>query len=65
MVEFRRLGPRSKGISFVALLPDRATNVRTVGASTDDVSILSTLGRVVWTLGSTTDALPPGMVRTS
>jgi hypothetical protein len=35
-----------------------------VGASVGDVPTLSSLGRVVRTMGSTADALPPGMVRT-
>jgi hypothetical protein len=35
-----------------------------MGTSADDVPALSTLGRVVWTMGSTIDAFPPGMVRT-
>jgi hypothetical protein len=64
VTKFRSLGSSSKGISFDALLPSRATNAWAMGASTDDVSTLSTLGRVVHTLGSATDALPPEMVRT-
>jgi hypothetical protein len=35
-----------------------------VGSSTDGVPVLSTLGRVVQTIGSAADALPPEMVRT-
>jgi hypothetical protein len=42
------------------LLPGRATNAGAVGASTDDVSTLSSLGRVVWTMGAAADALPLG-----
>jgi hypothetical protein len=53
------------GLSFDALLLSRASNAWTVGASNDDVSTLSTLGGVVQIGGTTTDALPPGMVRTS
>jgi hypothetical protein len=65
MPEFRRLGSLLKGVSSDALLPGRATNAKTVGPSVDDVSYLSTLGRVVWTLGSAADALSPEIVRTS
>jgi hypothetical protein len=65
MTEFRRLGSSSKGVSSGALLPGQAANAGTVGASVDDISSLSTLGRVVWTLGSVVDALSLGMVRTS
>jgi hypothetical protein len=34
-----------------------------LGPPCDDVPTLSTLSRVVWTMGSTADALPPEMVR--
>jgi hypothetical protein len=47
-------------VSSDALLPDRATNAWVMGASADDVSTLSTVGRVVWTLSSDPNALPPG-----
>jgi hypothetical protein len=46
------------------LLPSHATNAWTMGTSANDVSTLSSLGGVVRTLGATTDALPPRMVRT-
>jgi hypothetical protein len=63
VTEFKRLGSSVEGISTDALLPGWATNVGTVGASVDDVSTLSLLGRVLSTLGSATNALSPGMVR--
>jgi hypothetical protein len=63
--KFKRLGSSSKGVSYGALLPVWATNAGTMGASTDDVSALSTLGRVVRALDSTAQALLPGMVRIS
>jgi hypothetical protein len=63
--KFRRSGSSSTGASSDALLLNWAANVWAVGTSVDDVSILSILGGVVWTVGSTIDALPPGMVRTS
>jgi hypothetical protein len=63
--EFRSLGLSSKGVSSDALLPGQATNVGTMGASADDEPALPTLGGVVWIVGSTSDAPPPGMVRTS
>jgi hypothetical protein len=47
----------------MTLSSDRATNVWAMGASTDDVSTLSTLGGVVQTVDSTADELPPEMVR--
>jgi hypothetical protein len=62
--KFRRSGLSSTQSSSGALLPSRATNAWAVGAFTDDVSTLSTLGGVVQTMGSTVDALPLGMVRT-
>jgi hypothetical protein len=65
VAKFRRLGSTSKGVSFGALLPDWATNAGRVGASANDVFALSTLGRVIRTVGSTADALSPRMVRTS
>jgi hypothetical protein len=63
--KFKRLGSSSKGVSYDALLPNWATNAKTVGAFADVVPAFSDLGRVVWTLGSATSALSPGMVRTS
>jgi hypothetical protein len=65
VIEFRRLGLLSEGISFSVLPPGRATNVGTVGAFAYDVSTLSTMDGVVWTLDSVTDALSIRMVRTS
>jgi hypothetical protein len=62
-MKFRRLASLSEGVSSDVLLLDRAANAETVGASIDDVFILSTLGRVVWTKGSAADALPSGMAR--
>jgi hypothetical protein len=53
------------GVSYDALLLDRATNVGAVGAFVDDVPTLSTLGRMVWTVGFAANALSPGMVRIS
>jgi hypothetical protein len=52
------------GASFGTLLLDQVTNDWVVGASTDDVSALSTLGRVVQSMDSVANVLPPGMVRT-
>jgi hypothetical protein len=60
MTKFRRLGSSLSG----ALLPNQATNAWAMGASTDDVSALSTLGGVVHSVDSAANALPPGMVRT-
>jgi hypothetical protein len=57
--KFRRLGSSSKGVLSDALLHGWATNVGIVGTSTDDVSALSTLGRVVWIMRSATDTLSP------
>jgi hypothetical protein len=65
MTKFRRLGSSSERVSFGTLLPGRATNVWAMGVYADDVSAMSTLGRVVWTLGSTADAFSPRMVKTS
>jgi hypothetical protein len=62
MTKFRRLESLSTGASFDALLPDRATNAWVVGTSADDVSSLSILGEVVWSMDSATDALTLGMV---
>jgi hypothetical protein len=62
-VKFRRVGPSSKGVLSGALLSGWVTNVGTVGAS-NHVSALFALGRVVWALYSTSNALSPGMVRT-
>jgi hypothetical protein len=62
--KFRRLGSSSARLSSDTLLFGRSTNAYVVGTSADDVPSLSTLGRVVPTMGSTADALPPRMVRT-
>jgi hypothetical protein len=64
VAKFRRPGLSSVRLLSGALLPGQATNAWAVGTSADDVPTLSTLGRVVRTMGSTADALPPGMVRT-
>jgi hypothetical protein len=64
-VKFRRSGASSTGASFSALLPDRATNAWSVGASTDDVSSLSSLGRVVRFVDSLANAFSPRVARTS
>jgi hypothetical protein len=64
IAKFRRLGSLSPRLSSGALLSDRATNAWVVGTSADDVSTLSSLGGVVRSMGATTDALPPEMVRT-
>jgi hypothetical protein len=61
---FRRSGSSSTRLSSGALLPGWATNVWAMGASADDVSTLSSLGGVVRTMGTATDALPPGTVAT-
>jgi hypothetical protein len=60
----RRSGSSSAKVSSDALLLGRATNAWAMGASTDDVPTLSSLGGVARTMDSTTDALPPRMVRT-
>jgi hypothetical protein len=62
MTEFSRLGSSSEGVSSSILLPGQATNGKTVEAYADDIP---TLGRMVWTVGSTVDALSSEMVRTS
>jgi hypothetical protein len=64
MTKFRRSGSSSTGVSSDVLLLDWATNAWAVEASADDVSALSTLGRVVGSMDSATNALPPKMVRT-
>jgi hypothetical protein len=64
VMKFRRMGSSSARLSFGALLPGRATNAWVVGASADDVSTLSSLGGVVWTMDTTVNALLPRMVRT-
>jgi hypothetical protein len=63
--KFRRSGSSSIRASFGALLPNWAINAWAVEASTDDVSPLSTLGGLVQSVDSATDALSPRMVRTS
>jgi hypothetical protein len=64
VMKFRRMGSSSARLSFSALLPGRATNAWVVGASVDDVSTLSSLGGVVWTMDTAVNALLPRMVRT-
>jgi hypothetical protein len=64
-MKFRRLGSSLAGLSSVTLLPRWASNAWVMGAFADDVSASSALGRVVQTMGSATNALPPDMVRTS
>jgi hypothetical protein len=51
--KFRGSGSSSVGLSSDALPFSRATNAQVVGASTDDVSALSTLGGVVQIVGYT------------
>jgi hypothetical protein len=60
VTKFKRPGSSSVKLSSDVLLPGWATNAGAVGASTDDVSTLSSLGRVVRTMGATADALPLG-----
>jgi hypothetical protein len=64
VTKFRRLGSSSAGASSGALLPDRVINAWVVGASVDDVFVLSTLERVVRSMDSATNALPPEVVKT-
>jgi hypothetical protein len=64
VVKFRRSRPSLARLSSGTLLPGRATNAWAVGAFTNDVSTLSSLGGVVRIVGSTTDALPSRMART-
>jgi hypothetical protein len=64
VTKFRRLGSSSVGASSGALLPDRVINAWAVGAFADDVFALSTLERVVRSMDSATNALPPEVVRT-
>jgi hypothetical protein len=63
-LKFRRLRLLSARLSSSFLLPSQATNAQTMGASADDVPALSSLCGVVWSMGTTIDALPPGMVGT-
>jgi hypothetical protein len=63
-IKIQKVGSSSIRLSYSALLLGRTTNAWTMGASVDDVPTLSSLGWVVWTMGATTGALPPGMVRT-
>jgi hypothetical protein len=65
VVKFRRTRSLPARLSFSTLLPSRATNAWAVGASTDDVSTLSSLGGVVQIVGSVANALASRMVRTS
>jgi hypothetical protein len=62
--KFRRSGSSSARLSSDALLPGRAANAYAMGTSVDDVSTLSSLGGVVWTMGVTIVALSSRMVRT-
>jgi hypothetical protein len=62
--KFKRSGTASIRLSSDTLLPGQTTIAWAVGASADYVSTLSSLGGVVWTMNTTIDALPPGMVRT-
>jgi hypothetical protein len=64
MTKFRSSGLSLTGALSGALLPDQATNAWVMGASTDDVPVLSSLGWVVRAMDTTTDALSPRMVRT-
>jgi hypothetical protein len=64
VTKFKTSKSSSTGASSGVLLPDRAANAWAMGASVDDVPILSSLGRVVWVINTTTDALSPRMVRT-
>jgi hypothetical protein len=64
VTKFRRSGSSSTRASSDALLPNQITNAWAVGASTDDVSVLSTLDEVVQSMDSAANALPPRMVRT-
>jgi hypothetical protein len=57
VIEFRRLGSSSEGVSSDALSPGRNANVGTVEASVDDVFTFPTLDRMVRIMGSTTDTL--------
>jgi hypothetical protein len=54
----------SARVSSGALLPGQATKAWAMGASADDVPTLSSVGRVIRAMDTTTDALPPRMVRT-
>jgi hypothetical protein len=58
------MGASPPRLSSDASLSGRATNAWVMGASADDVPTLSSLDGVVRSMGTTTDALPPGMVRT-
>jgi hypothetical protein len=64
MTKFRTSELSSIGASSGVLLPDRATNAWAMGASADDVLALSSIGRVVRAMDTTTNALSPRMVRT-
>jgi hypothetical protein len=61
-VKFRKSGSSSARLPSSTLLPGQATNAQAMGASPDDVS---TLGSVIWTVGSAADALSLGMVKTN
>jgi hypothetical protein len=63
--KFRRSGSSSVRLSSGVLLLSQATNTWAVGDFADDVPTLSSIGRVVQTMGATaTDAFSPGIVRT-
>jgi hypothetical protein len=63
--KFRRSVSLSTGVSSGALPPDRATNAQVVGASTDNVSALSTLDGVVRSVDSGTNVFSPRVARTA
>jgi hypothetical protein len=62
--KFRSSGSSSARVSSGTLLHSRATNAWAIGASSDDVPTLSSVGGVVQTMDTATNALPPRMVRT-
>jgi hypothetical protein len=64
VAKFKRSRSSSPRLSSDALLSGQATNAWAMGTSVDDVSTLSSLGGVVRSMGATTNALPPRMVRT-
>jgi hypothetical protein len=57
VVKFRRPGSSSARLSFDTFLLGRATIAWVMGTPADDVPALSTLGRVVRTMGSTFNVL--------
>jgi hypothetical protein len=62
--KYRSSGSSLARVSSGTLLLGRATNAWAVGAFADDVPTLSSLGRVVRTIDTATNALPPRMIRT-